>query len=286
MALLPPRPYRLRRWFVLRIYLIAVLGPLAALYGIGLNLQSHLELRRQLRHELALQRTGAVAPAQVDSSPRKRGLLIHDYRLHFRFADADGGGHDEVAVFSSLGSEADLGQPAQVYYDPLHPVDHVLSPALHVQRGRWGLSVTFVALAGLLLALFGAVAGLELRDLRTARRCAASSDELVLEVVRTREPWIGIRGAAPLTYYFRVPRSGRRHQSDEQLVIFDTRKHTPLFADGKAAGPRPAQRQLVALQEPGGRVLVLRDDLYPFALSKADRRLIQERISAHIEKSG
>jgi hypothetical protein len=128
-------------------------------------------------------------------------------------------------------------------------------------RGQW--------LHGLLLAGVGAlliwVGLLSLRALVDARRCARDSDELALELVSITEASKGERPSRGRMFRYRTA-TGIEGQ------VYFTGDHGPLYSDG-------THRFLVALcpREAATRLLVVRDDFYPFEFSDDEARAIRRR---------
>jgi hypothetical protein len=269
VALLPPRPLRLRRDFVRRGVLAALpwLALSLALLGYGLSRGTQEALR--LREEARIWEEGHDAGQSIARGQQlTQRSLLRGYVLEVVYNDAEGIIYHRDLSFEALAA-VDTDQPAKVRYDTADPGRFALSWGIEVMGARWaalGLYSAFFGAAALLLFLLGLGA---LRPVLDARRAALRSDEVACEVLEIRPPK---REGGEILYRYRLlgarsPLEGEVScpRAEGEPLFMNGRKHILALVAHRARRPRP---------------IILRDDLFPFEVSAEELRALRERLAS------
>ncbi len=277
VPILPPRPLRLRRSFAAVAIARATVALAPALAVIGAACVWQARAAWEIADDARGFEEGAeVALLTVSREERVVFGVVHDVVAHARYVDPQGverqGGMRWLALFGA-GTDGE----ARGRVDPARG-RLVLSWAVDAGARRWAW--TAVA-SSILLALLGAAlraARALLGEYLVARRAARASEEVELEVLELATHDVHGKPAV-LEVRFRAPRApdaptGYRESaggSDEvRRARFRLADGDPVLLDGGA--------RALALRPTGSRdVLLVREDLWPFALAASDAARALER---------
>jgi hypothetical protein len=192
MAYLPARPLQLKRGFVAKTLGTAVvLSVLSVSTAACMLFYGQREIRAGLE-ESRTWRNGEVArEASVEGQEQTHSILglvtiVYEYDLTVEYEDAQGEAHRAKVETTSFLQQADTASDPVVKYDPLAP-ERV---AVSWFSTMWGPALwwALMAVMGPVVAL-GGVAFLRTsrRAVRSARVCAARSDEVEVQVLEVQK---------------------------------------------------------------------------------------------------
>ncbi len=269
--LLPPRPLRLNRLFVVEHITggpaLLLVGLAAACLGGWVTFGD----ASQLAEESRIWENGVPA-SQVSATCRVRTqrLVIHEHKVSVRYTDANGAEHRGYVDFSTLGAKYDGSKEAVVRYLREAPDRFALSWAVDAGTARILLIVLLALGMFLATAAFGALGMRMLRRFATARRLAARSDEIAVRVVKV-EPQLSRGRHKRSTFHYEGRAASGRELSGKESFPLD---RPPLFAD--ASG-----RTIVALVDPDdpSRLLLVHGDFLPFEPTPDEQAAIRAAIA-------
>ena len=275
--LLPSRPLRLRRGFVLWSYLGALLLGLTGAVSLTAYTVWQLGEAHQIRADHAIWDHGTPAESSnVSGKETSHNFLYNSYELDVEYADAQGQTHRGKAEFSSLFASVDQKTDADVRYDPAHPERFALRWAVELGGYRWA-AFAFMMLAGIAIGLSLLVLAFALlRRVLDARAAAENSQEVELELVKVVALAQHGRPTGTSQFHFQVTtEAGKTVKSN---VAFRTNKgQLPLYTDAKKS-------RFLALRSSRApdRPVVLRNDLHPFDVSPEERAEVEKRLARRV----
>ena len=255
--MLSPRPWVVPSKYVARNVVVAVLCLLGALGCIGGGTWWIVRTASRIAHDQRLWATGHEAYAvRIGGTSTSHSFVINDYDLDVHYTDEQQRPHDGKAGFALLVSSVDDNDPGDVKYDPAHPDDFVVSWAITHLVARWAcalfLSSTFIVLFG--AGLF-VIAGRRLRLVTDAKKVAARSDEVLLELVSV-SPVVVKRKHIANVFRYRHTVYGRVRVLEQRLAVAEL----PLYSGDE----RTHLVALVSSHIPH-RPWLMRQDHAPFA---------------------
>lgn len=276
---LPPRPYSLRPEMVRRSWLIVTLAtPIGlALWGLLLFWQGN-EVRRYLT-ERRIFRTGAAAQSVKVAGKTSGKLFLTTADLDVVYEDARGQTHNAKQSISYVMADIDQKQPLELRHDPQDPSRFALSWALDLGVWRMLNVALYVVIFGLIASLPLLIAGGRLRMLRSARRAATDSEEVVLRVVSTVEQMINGAPSGNVELHFIIagqpepekPRSVLRRKGAPPLLMLDEQ-----HLIGLRCRPLPGTTPSTADND----VVLVEHDLHPYVFTATEVAAISARLTA------
>jgi hypothetical protein len=274
---IPSRPLRLRRGFVIWSYLGAATLGLVGTASLVAYVIWQLGEARQIQTDQAIWDHGTPAESSnVSGKETSHNFLLNSYELDVDYADAQGQTHRGKAEFSSLFASVDQKTDADVRYDPAHPDRFALRWAIDLGGYRWA-AFAFMMVAGVGIGLAFLVIAFGLyRRVTDARAVAEDSQEVEIELVKVEAlSQHGRPTGATQFHYQLATESGK---TVKRHVVFRTNKgQSPLFADAQKS-------RLLALRSSRApdRPVVLRNDLYPFDVSPEERAEVEKRLTRRV----
>jgi hypothetical protein len=294
MSILPARPLRLQRSFVLRSYFWGLLWLV-----VGLGVATAYEVW-QARDAMRITQDQDVwahgTPSEfgnVSGNSRSRYGIFKEYDLNVSYSDGAGATHTDHFSFSTLGGGIDDNTQPALRFDPRDPSHYAISWAVECTRSRWA-SVAFMAIVGALIGIAIAFIGWAmLGQLRIAQRVAKESEEVECNVVSETEQIINGRPSGNMVYRFLVPalppvpssEAGYRDAAVqaqtattpvEREVVLARKKGTPIYTQRGPSGDKLLA--LVSRTRPKDVVMV-RHDFHPFDLTEEQKEAALARIA-------
>jgi hypothetical protein len=272
---LPARPLGLRASAYLRRGCgLAVLVAITA--GLALGSVWAGSEAVAIRRDAAVWSGGVPATAvAVNGRVEERGLgwVLSTYDLEVTYETPSGrhrGGVDVTTLFGEL----DTGGAPALRYDPDRPERFALGWVVDGSGARWRWAVIGGLVFAAMSALFGWVTVAFARDLAALRRCARDGDEIVVDVSAVVEVKRADGAPTSKRRYHLVSRDEPPRRWSEELDLLKTR---PLFADA-------AEQTAFALRLGGerGLAILLRADLYPLAIGRAEAAEVGGRAAGAI----
>ncbi len=271
--LLPPSPLRLLPSFVWK-YRLGGLALLAVgiAAGTGYAVWQYHGIRALLEESRIWQQGESAPTVDVSGHVETSKAIFHEYKLDVEYTDARQVKHKHRLDFSTLGTEIDQKADPNVHYLKADPDQFALSWAVEAKTSRW-CSIGFMMLAGvgLIGGSFSFLGWRAMRRLADAQRCAARSDEVIVEITKVRQTNVhGKVTANEIKFAGRMP-DGREVTGETSFPI----KFEPLWADG-------SRLRMVALVPPENlkRAVVLRSDFWPFLLTPEEQEKVRAGIAA------
>jgi hypothetical protein len=271
--LLPPTPLRLQSSFVWK-YRLGGLVLLAVGISAGAGYAAwQYNTIRELLDQARIWRMGEPAlEVRVSGREKTSKGIFHGYELDVEYVDAREGRHKRTMKFDTLGGEVDQNAEPAVHYLKDDPDQYALSWAMDVTTSRW-CSIGFMMLAGvgLIGGSFSFLGWRALRRLLDAQRCAARSDEVIVEITKVRPQKVHGKITANEIFFTGLTPDGREVKGDTTFPI----KFEPLWADA-------SQRRMVALVPPENlkRAVVPRGDFWPFEFTADEQAKVRAAIAA------
>jgi hypothetical protein len=218
-------------------------------------------LVRPLLREQAVWARGVPATHVQYDGQKSTDRFFNDFTLRVTYDDADGVSHHQRLEFGTLLFGIDQETPPEVRFDPAAPDIFALNIAVGAAPSRWTYSLA-LGIWPLFPAAF-AIRGARMlyRRVRRARQCVLDGRPVAVEVVFPRPVVMG-NGKVRYDYRLTNPDGSvlRAHVDFEGT-------HGPVFIGGKRG-----QTHLLAIQSQSDpeALLVVRDDLYPLDLPKAE----------------
>lgn len=272
--LLPSRPLRLRRGFVLWSCFGAISLGLIGAVALVAYIVWQLGEAHQIRTDQAIWDHGTPAESSsVSGRETSHNFLLNSYELDVEYVDAQGKTHHRKAEFSSLFASVDQKTDADVRYDPANPERFALRWAIDLGGYRWAAFI-FMLVAGIGVGLAFLVLSFGLlRRFTDARAAATDSQEIEIEVVKVVE--LTQHGRATGTSQFHYQLTTEAGKTVQRNVAFRTGKgKSPLYADAQ-------KTRFLALRSSKvpDRPVILRNDFYPFDVSPEERAEVEKRLA-------
>ncbi|HEX2573099.1 MAG TPA: DUF3592 domain-containing protein [Polyangia bacterium] len=275
--LLPPRPLRLRRGFVLWSYFGAITLGLAGAAALVAYVAWQLGEARQIQTDHAIWDHGTLAESSnVSGHETSHNFILNSYTLDVDYVDDKGQTHRGKTEFSSLFASVDQKTEADVRYDPAHPERFALRWAIDLRGYRWA-AFTFMMVAGIGIGLaFLALAFGLYRRVTDARAVAEDSQEV--EIEQTRVVAVTQNGRPTGTSQFHYQLTTEAGKTVKRNVAFRTNKgQSPLYTDAQKS-------RFLALRSSRSpdRPVILRNDLYPLDLSPEERAEVEKQLARRV----
>ena len=271
--LLPPHPLRLQQSFVWKYQLGGVALVMVGLAAAAGYAWWQYDAVKELIDQNRIWQTGVPAlRSEVSGRETTNKFVFHGYDLTVKYVDAHRTRHEGKLNFDTLGTEVDQATDPAVRYLESDASRFALSWAVDARISRW-FSIGFMALVGVGLVggSFTYLGVRALRRLGDARRCAHRSDEVLVGITKITQQIVKGRHTGNEYHYAGRSMDGRDISGK---AIFPV-KHEPLYADNK-------KQMMIALvpQENLQRVVVLRGDFHPFALTTEEQAKVRAGITA------
>jgi hypothetical protein len=197
--------------------------------------------------------------------------LWRDYVLNVEYTDAQGAVHRHEQEFGTVFGSVDQRADILVRYEPQHPDDYALSWAVSASVNQLaGLSFE-ILICGLIGAgfLWGAFA--TIHQGYDARRAAEDGEEVELQVLSVKDEIVNGQRTGNVVYRYLVP---GEPEAKARTQAFNMKK-APLMLD-------EGGHLMLGLRSPrnGGRILLVKHDLSPFAFAADEEKTIRDRLAA------
>lgn len=297
MNILPARPLRVPRSYVARSYRWSALVALIALALTGFFWAFSAQgVKRVLRDRDIWERGVPARFSHVTGKSETFLVLITNHTLNVEYVDQQGTRRERAVEFSTMFGGPSSGERAMVRYDPRDPERIAVSPAVDATVRRW-MDAAFWFLLGIVVGALPAYGSWALFSrVRLARLVAEDGVEVACEVTSVDDrPDSNGRPSPVRTFYFEVPavapgplvatgtyrdaasRSTPGHPGYRDSVMIDRKDGTPLMI-----GVKSKRNLLLALVSPRmpHKAQVIRQDLYPFEFTEAERAEIERRVAS------
>jgi hypothetical protein len=265
-AILPPRPLSLRTKYVLRSTIggfIAIAAGLAAIVGVAMWQWG--EAKAILADNEVWSHGVVASDGKAEGSEKSHWFIFNEYRLKVDYVDDKGQPHHSNAEFDTFLGSLDSKQDLEIRFDPKAPEHYALSWAINAGWSRWASVGFLVLVLSGLSGLLVWVGFMGFRRLGDARACAASSEEIELEVLSVGPVLYNGRDTGSRNYKYRV-------DSDRSFEQVFRKNQAPLYTDS-------SQKFMVGLRSSAGeRPTVLHEDFYPYALSEEQKQVARMNI--------
>ncbi len=264
-------PLRLKSGFVIKHYVLGVLGVVAGLaIGAAYALWQLDTAQDILRDRLTWQKGVAPQALVVDGKVKSRYFIFKEYDLKAKWTDAEGAPHESTVEFDTLFVSADTNRELDARYLPEDKARITLSWAIEVTTWRWA-SFAFMIGMGILIGVAVASLGyLALKRVREAQACVADVEELIGELVNVEHEAAGGKATGKLVYHYSLPGTAGQHKA-----VFHPKHGTPLFVDADNT------RMLVLRSRRSPKaLLVLRNDFHPLELTAVERHNVEAKLQS------
>jgi hypothetical protein len=275
--ILPSRPLRLRRGFVIWSYFGAISLGLVGAVALVAYVVWQLGEARQIQTDQAIWDHGTPAESSsVSGRETSHNFLLNSYELDVEYVDAQGKTHRKKAEFSSLFASVDQKTDADVRYDPANPERFALRWAIDLGGYRWA-AFAFMMVAGIGIGIAFLVLALGLfRRVTDARAAAEDSQEVEIELQKVVE--LSQHGRPTGTSQFHYQLTTEAGKTVKRNVAFRTSKgQSPLYTDAQ----KTRFLALRASRAPD-RPVILRNDLHPFDVSPEERAEVEKRLARRV----